>query len=59
MTEPDFKAIRQVWVEMGMSAFNIRVFLEKSADRCMTVKEDLSETLRNIKPAKPMRDKEN
>ncbi|MBO0720187.1 MAG: hypothetical protein J2P41_05160 [Blastocatellia bacterium] len=51
--EPDFKAIRQVWVEMGMSAFNIRVFLEKSADRCMTLREDLSETLKNIKPVKP------
>lgn len=57
--EPDFKAIRQVWVEMGMSAFNVRVFLEKSADRCLTLREDLNETLRNIKPAKPVSDKEN
>jgi len=59
--EPDFKAIRQVWVEMGMRAFNVRVHLEKRADRCLTLREDLNETLRNIKTAKPVkvRNKEN
>src|SRR5262245_39820211 len=59
--DPDFKAIRQVWVEMGLSAFNVRVYLEKRADRCLTLREDLNETLRNIKTAKPtkVRNKEN
>jgi hypothetical protein len=53
--DPDFKAIRQVWVEMGMSAFNVRVYLEKKADRCLTLREDFNETLKHIKISKPAR----
>jgi len=53
--DPDYKAICQVWVEMGMSAFNVRVYLEQRADRCLTIMEDLNETLKNIKPVKPVK----
>ena len=38
----DYEALQQIWGDVGIHAFNIRLYLEKSADQCKTLKEDLN-----------------
>ena len=51
IADPDFQALRQIWIDIGVHAFNIRLYLEKSADRCKTLKEDLNLSIGKLERA--------
>jgi hypothetical protein len=47
--ETDYEALEQIWADIGMHAFYVRLYLEKSADRCVTLREDLNRSIAEFK----------
>src|SRR5262249_61706646 len=51
ISDPDYQALRQIWIDIGVHAFNIRLYLERCADQCITLKEDLNMSIGKPKGA--------